>query len=71
MVTLYSKPDCVQCTMTSRVLDQRGIDYNVIDMTKDPAALEHVMSLGYRQAPVVVVGDQHWSGFRADLIAAL
>jgi glutaredoxin-like protein NrdH len=70
MVTLYSKPNCVQCTMTSRLLDSKGITYTSIDMTEDPKALEHVKSLGYLQAPVVVVGDQHWSGFRADLIAA-
>ena len=28
----------------------------------------YVMSLGYLQAPVVIAGDQHWSGFRPDAI---
>ncbi len=28
-----------------------------------------VMGLGYLQAPVVVAGGQHWSGFRPDRIA--
>lgn len=63
MVTLYSKPQCVQCTMTARVLDSKGVDYKTIDMTKDPEALEYVKSLGYLQAPVVVTDSTHWSGF--------
>jgi glutaredoxin-like protein NrdH len=29
------------------------------------------MSLGYLQAPVVVAGNEHWSGFRPDRIKAL
>ena len=27
--------------------------------------------LGYLQAPVVIAGDMHWSGFRPDEIAKL
>ena len=27
--------------------------------------------LGYVQAPVVMAGDQHWSGYRPDLIKKL
>jgi glutaredoxin-like protein NrdH len=30
-----------------------------------------VRGLGYLQAPVVVAGDTHWSGFRPDQISAL
>ena len=29
------------------------------------------MALGYLQAPVVVAGGEHWSGFRPDRIKAL
>ena len=29
------------------------------------------MALGYLQAPVVVAGDSHWSGFRPDRIKEL
>lgn len=55
--------------MTYKVLDSRGISYEVHDITKDVEAYEYVKEeLGYMQAPVVVAGDQHWSGFRPDLI---
>jgi glutaredoxin-like protein NrdH len=70
-VTVYTKPGCVQCKATYSALDKEGIEYTVIDLTEDPVAHAHVMSLGYLQAPVVVAGDQHWSGFRRDRIKAL
>lgn len=70
-VTVYSKPACVQCTATTRALDGKGIAYAVIDLTQDAAAMDRVTALGYRQAPVVIAGDDHWSGFRPDMISRL
>ncbi len=70
-VTVYSKPACVQCDATYRALDKHGIAYDVVDLTQDPTALELVRSLGYLQAPVVIAGNTHWSGFRPDQITAL
>lgn len=67
---VFSKPSCVQCTATYRALDKEGLQYEVVDISTDEAAFEQVMALGYRQAPVVMVGDEHWSGFRPDLIQA-
>jgi len=69
--TVYSKPACVQCDATYWALDKHGIAYDVVDLTQDPTALELVRSLGYLQAPVVITGDTHWSGFRPDQITAL
>ena len=70
-VTVYSKPACVQCDATYRALDKNGIPYAIVDLTQDPEALELVRSPGYLQAPVVVAGGKHWSGFRPDQITAL
>ena len=70
-VAVYSKPDCVQCDYTYKALDERGIEYKVVDITQDTAALAFVRKLGYLQAPVVVAGTDHWSGFKPDRIAAL
>lgn len=71
-ITVYTKPDCQQCNATFKALDQRGLTYSVIDITQDPDARDHVMNdLGYLQAPVVVAGDHHWSGFRPDRVKAL
>ena len=54
-VIRYTKPNCVQCSATER-------------LTKDTQALAHIVSMGYRQVPVVVHGEQHWSGFCPDKI---
>jgi glutaredoxin-like protein NrdH len=70
-VTVYSQPACVQCTATYRALDKKGIRYTVVDISQNPGALEHVKSLGHLQAPVVVAGEDHWSGFRPDQINSL
>lgn len=70
-VTVYSKPACVQCDATYRALDRKGVEYSVVDITQDADALQMVRDLGYLQAPVVMAGDEHWSGFRPDKIMAL
>ncbi len=70
-VTVYTKPACVQCAMTYKALDQQGLAYDVVDISADAEARDYVMALGHLQAPVVVAGDDHWSGFRPDRIKAL
>jgi glutaredoxin-like protein NrdH len=70
-VTLYTKPACVQCNQTKKAFDKKGVSYEVIDVTKDENAYNYVTSLGYMQAPVVVAGEDHWSGFQPDKIKDL
>lgn len=70
-ITVYAKPSCVQCTATTRSLDKLGLDYQLVDITEDDEAMVAVMALGHLQAPVVVAGSEHWSGFRPDRIKAL
>lgn len=71
IVTVYSKPSCVQCTATYKRLDQNGIDYDVIDISQDEDARNYVIGLGHVQVPVVVAGKYHWSGYRPESIDAL
>lgn len=70
-ITVYSKPACVQCDATYRALDKQGLEYTIVDISSDDIALDYVKSLGHMQAPVVVVGTEHWSGYRPDRIRAL
>lgn len=70
-VTVFSKPSCVQCDATYRALTKHGVSYRTVDITEDPAALEMVRGLGYLQAPVVMAGSEHWSGYRPDRISSL
>lgn len=72
MVKVLSKPACVQCNATYRMLDSKGIKYEIIDMTEDREAFDQAKSLGHLQAPVCITDDgDHWSGFRPDKIDAL
>lgn len=69
MLTIYTKPGCVQCVATKRKASEKGVPHKMVDVTTDESAMETVKSLGYLQVPVVVAPDgTHWSGFRPDLI---
>ncbi len=70
-ITVYTKPACVQCNATYKALDKQGLTYEVVDITEDTQARDFVVQLGYQQAPVVVAGSDHWSGFRPDRIKLL
>lgn len=70
MITVYTQPSCVQCDATYRALDKAGLDYEVVDLTEDAAAMAQVKEMGFMQAPVVVTQTQSWAGFRPDLIKA-
>ena len=70
-IIIYTKDNCVQCNATKNAMDKKGIDYQLVNLDSEPAAVETLKSLGYRQVPVVMAADQHWSGFRPDKISAL
>jgi len=70
-ITVYTKPACVQCNATYKALDKQGLAYEIVDITEEAEARDYVMALGYLQAPVVVAGGEHWSGFRPDRIQAI
>lgn len=70
-ITVYSKPACMQCTATKKALDRAGLDYTLVDISTDDKAREHVLALGYLQAPVVEADGEHWSGFRPERIRQL
>lgn len=74
-VTVYSKPQCVQCDRTKSRLDREGVDYTEVDITTDPGAYKYVTEvLEFSAAPVVYVDPgadsawASWSGYRPDLI---
>ena len=70
-ITVYTLPACVQCDSTKRMLTKAMVDFEVIDLSTDPAAMERIKELGYTQAPVVEAGNQHWSGFRMERLQSL
>lgn len=68
---MYTKPSCVRCTSTYRELDSQGVEYEVLDVSSNPAALERFKLLKGTEAPLVVTPWGNWTGFRPDLITSL
>lgn len=71
MVTVYSLPNCVQCDSTKRLLTRSEVAFEEVDLSQNPEAMAMVRELGYNSAPVVMAGEDHWSGFRPDKLATL
>lgn len=69
-VRVYTKPMCKQCDLTKDRLTAKGIDFEIEDLTI-PENLEAAKALGFMSAPVVMVGDTGWAGFRPDKIDEL
>lgn len=64
-VVIYTQPNCQPCKATLRRFNEAGIN------VKELPAAEHtdlLKAMGHQQAPVVMTGVTHWSGYRPDLI---
>lgn len=69
LITVWTKPNCVQCDSTKRQFDKRGIIYQTRKLT--PKAIDRFLELGLTAAPIVETDDRRWSGFRLDKIKSL
>lgn len=77
MLTVYSKPSCIQCEMTKIWLTQNKIPFEVVDTGANPEALELLRHYGWQTLPVVAIDDElsdetkAWAGFQIDKLEAL
>lgn len=71
MITVYTKPSCVQCDQTKRFLDRNNISYSTVDITEDQEAFDKIISLGFKSAPVVITDNDSWAGFNPSKLAKL
>lgn len=71
-VTVYSKPNCMQCNFTKKWLTEHDIEFNTIDVTQDDLSLSFIKDqLGYQAVPVIVTETEDWYGFQPDKLAKL
>jgi glutaredoxin-like protein NrdH len=75
-VTVYTKPDCVQCKYTKVHLERNMVPYNEIDVSKDDKARKYLQDFGITQLPVVVIERDHhevdrWVGFKLEKLRGL
>ena len=72
-ITVWTKSNCSQCTMTKRHMTRMGLEFVEADLEANPEQLQKFKDAGQLQAPIVVLGHEgrSWAGFRPDLIDAL
>lgn len=70
-ITIYTRNDCVQCHATKRAMENRGLTFEMVNVDQTPEAADTLRAMGFRQLPVVIAGEEKWSGFRPDLINRL
>ena len=70
-VTVYSKGWCPYCAAARALLEQKGADFEVIDIGEAPERRDEMLERanGRRTVPQVFVGDTHVGGY--DDLAAL
>jgi len=71
-VKVYSTPTCPYCRMVKEYLSSKGIAYENIDVSSNPAMAEEMVNIsGQMGAPVVVFGETVIIGFDKQRIDAL
>jgi glutaredoxin 3 len=64
-VTVYSTDPCSFCTHAKALLRKRGIEFDEVNLGKDPAGrAELVAKTGMMSFPQIVVSEQVLGGFR-------
>ena len=77
MISVYTKPRCMQCEMTKMWLTQNKIPFEAVDIEANPGALELLRHYGWQALPVVAIDDKlsdkskAWAGFQIDKLEAL
>ena len=74
MITVYSKPKCVQCEMTKEFLKANNVKFEEFNVFEDEEALELIQLHGFQRLPVVTRNnsfDFAFSGFQIDLLEEL
>lgn len=69
MITVYSRPDCMPCKFTKKILTENNIPFNNVDVSEEPEALEVLKQHGFYELPVVAINqsfDFAFGGFQPD-----
>lgn len=70
-VVLISSPGCQPCRISKKILHDNGVEFTERNVAEDPEALELAKSLGHATTPIIIAGDDHWSGLDPDRLKRL
>ncbi len=69
-VIVYSTPTCMYCNMLKAYFEEKGVEYENIDVQADPErGREMVEATGQMGVPVTKIGDEYIVGFNQPVIA--
>ncbi len=72
MVKVYSTPTCVYCVTLKKFLEEKGIQYEEVNVAQDQEALEEMVEkTGQRGVPVVEINGEIIIGFDRERIIQL
>jgi glutaredoxin len=49
-------------------LSQKGVEYTEKNVSRDPEAVQELMSMGIRSLPLILIGDKQLRGFNPKAI---
>lgn len=72
-ITIYTQPGCLPCHRIQQKLEDAGIAYDVVDLTRNEEARSYVMDVLKATSVPVIVTDTHPTivGYHPDKVAEL
>lgn len=58
LITLYST-QCPKCRVVETKLQQKNLDYNIINCKEDASAIDTLVEKGFRAMPILKVGEEY------------
>ena len=63
-VVMYSKVPCPYCVNAKRLLDEKGVKYDVIDLTDKPEEMQKIKNeTGWRTVPIIMIDGKLIGGY--------
>ncbi len=63
-ITVYTTPTCVFCPLVKKFLDEKGVEYEEVDVGSNSGEMEKMKEkTGQMGVPVVLIGDDAVVGF--------
>ena len=63
-VTIYTSEPCASCSGAKQLLQTRGIEYDEVNLSRDPDGRDELVSTtGMYTFPQIVIGDYVLGGF--------
>ena len=66
MITVYSRPQCSQCTQTKKWLEEHYVEYKEINIDHFDEVVRNLVEAGFRLLPVVTDGNTAISGYHPE-----